>query len=583
MKIDGECLMELIGSCRNKFQVSPSIRMPQLNTSLQFHLTPIVMINDLSRCDLLLNSQNFCHSILVGTENPLPSRLCYQRLWGIRNRRAHNLGWTYYLDAFSSYSLRTLLPNIYHGHDNWYTRGASFLVRVVCIFTDMSISLSLSLRQTVLVTTAAHWSFPPGPGHYDPLFEEAPVLLNLWGYFPEYPFVKGLSSFSWEYSMGYFNVVVPGPDSPSVDEPCGGTLGFSGHSIPTNVCVTQADILAFASSTPTNAGKPPRCLYTLPPLSLSDHLGALAGDPGCFPLDDEAYNLLSHWFTSTPVILRSYLVVRVCLNLVPLSRHAPKQCFTLRCPASVGSLNQATAYDSPTHSSTATRSKPWAPPTTWELTISCSISLPDEVLFTLPLRCYFAIGHLGVFSLARWSLLIHTGFHVPHATRVRALLPFHLPLLQESLLLSIPPATKCFSSPQQFKKLTYSGISGSTLIFNSPKHFVAYYALPHLWQTSRVRDKRTQTADIRHKKTRIGRELSPLRLFGLKNAGFYGRSATPGYRRHPWAVSNQNTQQALSLSKKVVIKSHLSVRLPCYDFTLVTRPGSGTPSLRLRY
>jgi len=31
-----------------------------------------------------------------------------------------------------------------------------------------------------------------------------------------------------------------------------------------------------------------------------------------------------------------------------------------------------------------------------------------------------AIGHPGVFSLARWSLLIHTGFHVPHATRVRA-------------------------------------------------------------------------------------------------------------------------------------------------------------------
>ncbi|CAN4115709.1 unnamed protein product [Withania somnifera] len=40
-----------------------------------------------------------------------------------------------------------------------------------------------------------------------------------------------------------------------------------------------------------------------------------------------------------------------------------------------------------------------------------------SVLFTLPSWYYFAIGHLGVFSLARWSLLIHTGFHVPHATR----------------------------------------------------------------------------------------------------------------------------------------------------------------------
>uniref|UniRef100_A0A8S0Y7B0 Uncharacterized protein n=1 Tax=Spirodela intermedia TaxID=51605 RepID=A0A8S0Y7B0_SPIIN len=55
-----------------------------------------------------------------------------------------------------------------------------------------------------------------------------------------------------------------------------------------------------------------------------------------------------------------------------------------------------------------------------ELTVSCSISLPDGGSFHLSSRYYFAIGHPGVFSLARWSLLIHTGFHVPHATRVRA-------------------------------------------------------------------------------------------------------------------------------------------------------------------
>ncbi|KAK8516945.1 hypothetical protein V6N12_032145 [Hibiscus sabdariffa] len=107
--------------------------------------------------------------------------------------------------------------------------------------------------------------------------------------------------------------------------------------------------------------------------------GALAGDPGCFPLDDEAYPPSSHWPTSTPVILRLAFAT-----------------------APVGSLNQATAYESPAHSSTGTRSEPWAPPTAWELT-------------------------------------------------------------------------------QQFERLTYSGISGSTLIFNSPKHFVAYYALPRLW------------------------------------------------------------------------------------------------------
>lgn len=73
-------------------------------------------------------------------------------------------------------------------------------------------------------------------------------------------------------------------------------------------------------------------LHSHPPLSLSGHLGALAGDPGCFPLDDEAYPPSSHWPTLTSVILGSYLVFRVCFDLVPLSRPAPKQCFTPRCP-----------------------------------------------------------------------------------------------------------------------------------------------------------------------------------------------------------------------------------------------------------
>ncbi|KAJ7941723.1 hypothetical protein O6P43_035232 [Quillaja saponaria] len=55
---------------------------------------------------------------------------------------------------------------------------------------------------------------------------------------------------------------------------------------------------------------------------------------------------------------------------------------------------------------------------------------------------------------------------------------------------------------QQFERLTYSGISGSTLIFNSPKHFVAYYA--------------------------------PFVSGCLGIHRFYGRSATPGCRRRPW-------------------------------------------------
>ncbi|KAK7296154.1 hypothetical protein VNO77_50669 [Canavalia gladiata] len=206
--------------------------------------------------------------------------------------------------------------------------------------------------RTVIVTAAVHRGFgrrlpchqSPGPGHCDPLCEEAPLLPKLRGYFAEflresclaplgilylptcvgfgyrYPFVEGRSSFSWEYGMDYFSAVAPGPDSPSEDEPCGGTLR-----------------LAFATA---------------------------------------------------PVV----------------------------------SLNQATAYESPAHSSTGTRSESPAGllPLLGSLRFHVLFHSPMGVLFTLPSRYYFTIGHPGVFSLARWSLLIHTGFHVPHATRVRA-------------------------------------------------------------------------------------------------------------------------------------------------------------------
>ncbi|PWA74212.1 hypothetical protein CTI12_AA254690 [Artemisia annua] len=74
----------------------------------------------------------------------------------------------------------------------------------------------------------------PGPGHSDPLCEEAPLLPKLRGYFAEfltesclaplgilylptcvgfgymYPFVEGRSSFSWEYGIGYFSAIAPG-------------------------------------------------------------------------------------------------------------------------------------------------------------------------------------------------------------------------------------------------------------------------------------------------------------------------------------------------------------------------------------
>ena len=56
--------------------------------------------------------------------------------------------------------------------------------------------------------------------------------------------------------------------------------------------------------------------------------------------------------------------------------------------------------------------------------------------FTFPSRYLFAIGHSGVFSLTRWSSLIHQGFHVPLATRdARGILPLSITGLSPSLVL----------------------------------------------------------------------------------------------------------------------------------------------------
>ncbi|XXG57137.1 hypothetical protein AAC387_Pa03g4369 [Persea americana] len=66
--------------------------MPQLQTSLHFRLTPIVIINGSSRRDLILDSQDFCRSVLAGAQNPPLPQLYYRTLRGSRNRRALILG-----------------------------------------------------------------------------------------------------------------------------------------------------------------------------------------------------------------------------------------------------------------------------------------------------------------------------------------------------------------------------------------------------------------------------------------------------------------------------------------------------------
>ena len=82
-------------------------------------------------------------------------------------------------------------------------------------------------------------------------------------------------------------------------------------------------------------------------------------------------------------------------------------------------LNPAIRYKSPAHSSTGTQSglTSRSPSAACRLLVSCAFHSPPGVLFTFPSRYWFTIGHSVIFSLARWSLRIHTEFHVLRATR----------------------------------------------------------------------------------------------------------------------------------------------------------------------
>ena len=87
-------------------------------------------------------------------------------------------------------------------------------------------------------------------------------------------------------------------------------------------------------------------------------------------------------------------------------------------------FNLATPSKSPAHSSTGTRSALKCLPLFVSIGFHVLFHSPTGVLFTFPSRYYFTIGHLGVFSLTRWSSLIHTGFHVSHTTRDKQIVIF---------------------------------------------------------------------------------------------------------------------------------------------------------------
>ena len=93
------------------------------------------------------------------------------------------------------------------------------------------------------------------------------------------------------------------------------------------------------------------------------------------------------------------------------------------------SLNLATYRNSPAHSTKGTRSNYHLmvsrPFSACKHTVSGSLSLPSRGSFHRSLTVLFAIGHLVVFSLMRWSSHIRTGFHVSCVTLESARLLFN--------------------------------------------------------------------------------------------------------------------------------------------------------------
>ncbi len=91
------------------------------------------------------------------------------------------------------------------------------------------------------------------------------------------------------------------------------------------------------------------------------------------------------------------------------------------------SLNLATQRNSPARSTKSTTSHACGALSACKLTVSGSLSLPSRGAFHLSLTVLFAIGHMVVFSLWRWSSFLPSGFLVsrrtPDTFRLRTISP----------------------------------------------------------------------------------------------------------------------------------------------------------------
>src|ERR687896_2530355 len=89
--------------------------------------------------------------------------------------------------------------------------------------------------------------------------------------------------------------------------------------------------------------------------------------------------------------------------------------------ASLGRLTLPRTANSPAHSSKGTPSLALVAQHELRQLVGPRFQVlfhsPPGVLFTFPSRYWSAIGRQGVLSLGGWAPQIHTGFHVPRATR----------------------------------------------------------------------------------------------------------------------------------------------------------------------
>ena len=161
-------------------------------------------------------------------------------------------------------------------------------------------------------------------------------------------------------------------------------------------------------------------------------------------------------------------------------------------------------------------------------------------------------------------------------TRVRfGLFPFRSPLLRESHTISLPPATEMFHfagfpPPKRVTGLLpagfpHSGISGSKVACASPKLFAACHALHRpLVPRHPPCALCTLTSLISFIHLSVVKVLSQQGILLPCCENLYTG-------RNEKLADHAFLRAWLLLLRKEVIQPHLPVRLPCYDFTPLTR------------